>query len=253
VGGRLASAARIEVFEALDSTSLEAKRRAHSGSRGPVWIVALEQTAGYGRRGSQWEQRIGDIAATFLFEERAPSDSVAQLAFVAALAVAETIAAFAAAPLSLKWPNDVLANGGKISGILLELIDAKPASLIALGIGVNIVSKPQGVQHPTARLLDFAAHAPTPADFVERLDACFGGWRKRWLAQGFAPIRSAWLERAAGLGKTIRVQLPQEIVEGTFVDLDQGGALVLDCAGERRLISAGSILPSNLAGPTCMR
>lgn len=243
MSGRLTSGARLEIFETLDSTSLEARRRAQSGARGPLWLVALEQTAGYGRRGGAWEQRVGDVAATFLFEERAAPGSLAQLAFVGALAVGDAIAAFGVAPLSLKWPNDVLAGGGKIAGILLELLKADGASLISLGAGVNIVSKPEGVQYPAARLLDFVEAAPAPEAFVQRLDAAFEGWRARWRRAGFAPIRAAWLDRAAGLGEFLRVQLPAGTTEGRFLDLDQSGALVLDCGGERRLISAGAVLP----------
>ncbi len=242
----LASGARVEVFDQLDSTSMEAKRRAAAGDAGPLWLVALRQTSGYGRRGSAWVQREGDVAATFLFRPAAAAEILPQLSFVAGLAVVDAIARLApGADLSLKWPNDVLAGGGKIAGMLLELIGTPPSPpLIALGIGVNILSAPEGLDYPSARLIDFAAPPPHPLAFVETLDETLSAWRRRWQKQGFADIRAEWLSRAMGVGRRIRVRLPGEVVEGDFKDLDLAGALILDCDGERRTIAAGAVLPA---------
>jgi BirA family biotin operon repressor/biotin-[acetyl-CoA-carboxylase] ligase len=246
VNGQLPSAARIEIFESLDSTSREARRRADAGERGPVWFVAIEQTAGYGRRGSAWQQTPGDFAGTLLFEEAALAETIGELSFVAGLAVAEALERLApGGPLQLKWPNDVLADGAKISGVLLELVESGAASLIALGIGVNIVSKPEGVDYPTARLLDRlgAAPAPAPAEVAAALDTAFAAWRATWRRSGFAPVRAAWLARAAGLGAQIRVRLENATVTGVFQDLDPSGALVLDCDDGPRTVRAGAVLP----------
>ncbi|HBK91323.1 MAG TPA: biotin--[acetyl-CoA-carboxylase] ligase [Parvularcula sp.] len=234
---------RIEVFPTLDSTSLEAKRRAALGEAGPLWIIALKQTAGYGRRGSEWLQEEGDIAATFLFRAQAPAERLPQLSFVAALALTEAIARFAPrAPLALKWPNDVLANGAKLAGLLLELVDAGP--LVALGAGVNIVSAPKGVAYPTARLIDFMREPPpAPRAFVEALDETFEFRRRQWANEGFAPIRADWLDRAAGRGQRLRVNTPAGAVEGVFEDLDLSGALILNSDGERRAVAAGAVAP----------
>lgn len=244
----LASGAALALFESLDSTSREAARRAAGGERGPLWIIALEQTSGYGRRGAEWTSGAGDVAATLLFEPKAPTESLGQLSFIAALAVADVVSALAPrAAIKLKWPNDVLADGGKIAGILLELIEgrAKAPPLVALGVGINVVAKPDGVQYPTARLLDFAGEAPSAIDVVEALDAALDQWRGLWIREGFGPIRAAFLERAARLGERIRVQLPQETAEGVFRDIDPSGALVLECDGVERRISAGAILRTN--------
>lgn len=240
----LPSGARIEIFRSLDSTSLEAKRRAAAGEAGPLWLVALKQTSGYGRRGAEWLQEEGDVAATLLFRPEAPAETLPQLSFVAALAVFDAIRRAAPkATLTLKWPNDVLAGGGKIAGLLLELIGSAP-SLVVLGVGVNIVSAPTGLDYPTARLIDFASPPPLPRDFVERLDETFDAWRQRWEKEGFAPVRAEWLARAEGRGGKVRVRLPEEIVEGVFEDLDLGGALILNCDGVRRMIAAGAVLPA---------
>ncbi|OFX04294.1 MAG: biotin--[acetyl-CoA-carboxylase] ligase [Alphaproteobacteria bacterium RIFCSPHIGHO2_12_FULL_63_12] len=242
----LASGARLEIFETLDSTSLEARRRAATGAGGPLWIAALYQSAGYGRRGSQWRQQNGDVAATFMFRPEAPVERLPELSFVAAVAVLDAIRRFApSAPLSLKWPNDILADGKKIAGLLLELAGAPGAPVVTLGVGVNIVSAPQGLDYPTARLLDFAPAPPHPRAFVETLDEVFDAQRKVWLQDGFAAIRSQWLGRAAHKGERIRVKLPAETIEGVFTDLDLSGALILDCDGVRRTIAAGAVLPAS--------
>lgn len=234
---------RIEVIETLDSTSLEAKRRAALGEGGPLWILALKQTSGYGRRGSEWMQEEGDIAATFLLRAEAPPERLPELSFVAALAVADAVRRFAPrAPLAFKWPNDLLASGAKIAGLLLELVGAQ--TLVALGCGVNVVSAPKGLAYPSARLLDFMdVPPPAPRQFVEALDETFDFRRRQWMEQGFGPIRAEWLGRAAGLGLPMRVETPACVVEGVFEDLDLSGALVLSSKGERRLIAAGAVLP----------
>ncbi len=241
----LSSGARIEVFDTIDSTSLEAKRRINSGFEGPLWLVAHNQTSGYGRRGSEWRQQEGDVATTFLFSPGAAPEQLPQLSFVAALAVSDAIQRFAPkARLSLKWPNDILAGEGKIAGLLLELLGTPSSPLVALGVGVNIVSAPKGLGYPAARLIDLSSSPPpVPYAFVETLDQTFDAWRKEWSQHGFAPVRAEWLRRAARLGERIKVRLPAEVVEGVFMDLDIAGALILDCDGVRRTISAGAVLP----------
>ncbi len=242
----LPSGAALEVFASLDSTSLEARRRIEAGRRHPVFIVALEQTSGYGRRGTAWTQGAGDFAGTLIFEERTPRDRIGQLSFVAGLAVAETVSRFApkAEPM-LKWPNDVLAGGGKIAGVLLELFESgERKAVVGLGVGLNIVSRPDLADYPAARLIDHlgGAPAPTPSEIAPVLDGAFERWRRTWRDEGFAPVRAAWLEKAARLGESVRVRLPDGDISGVFKDLDPSGALVLDCDGTRRLIAAGAIL-----------
>ncbi|GAB4528301.1 MAG: biotin--[acetyl-CoA-carboxylase] ligase [Amphiplicatus sp.] len=243
MAGRLPSGAALEVFETLDSTNLEARRRAAAGGRGPLWLVALEQTAGYGRRGAVWVQAPGDFAGTLVFDARAPGERLGELSFVAGLAVLDAAESFAPrAALALKWPNDLLAGEGKLAGVLLELL--APPSLVALGVGVNIVSRPEAAAYPTARLLDLmdGAAAPSPQDFAAALDAALERRLTVWREEGFAPVREAWLARAARLGERIAVSLPDGTIAGVFRDLDKTGALILECESGTRTIAAGTIL-----------
>lgn len=242
----LASGARLEVFERLDSTSLEARRRVAAGRRDAVFLVALEQTSGYGRRGAAWLQRTGDFAGTLVFAETAPVETLGQISFVAGLAVAQAILDGApGADVRLKWPNDVLLDGGKAAGLLIELLDAAPGrSLLALGVGVNIVSRPDHLDYPTARLLDLpGVRPPAPDAFARLLDARFDAWRRRWRMEGFAPVRLAWLALCAHMGARMTVRLPLETVSGAFRDLDADGALVIDRNGSPFRIAAGAVLP----------
>jgi birA, biotin-[acetyl-CoA-carboxylase] ligase region len=234
---------RIEVFDALDSTNEEAKRRAQTGEAGPLWIVARAQTAGRGRRGRAWTSAEGNLFTTGLFRLDASPGRAAQLSFAAALAVGDVAASVVPAELvKLKWPNDVLIDGRKISGILLESGAHPDGGLwLAVGIGINLAHHPNDSERPAT---DLAAHggSVTAEQAVEQLAARFEHWRSVWAQQGFAPIRQAWLARAWGLGERCTARLDGETLEGVFADLAEDGSLTLDLNdGRRRLVSAGDV------------
>lgn len=235
---RFPSGAGVELFDSLDSTSLEAKRWASKGEAGPRWFIALTQTAGYGRRGREWEQRAGDFAGTLLFTPEEPADMLGQVSFIVALALASSFdELMSEARTSLKWPNDLLIDGKKAAGILLESADRR----LLVGIGVNIVNAPQGVAYPTARLLDHTTSPPSPEHLAARIDDHF--WRLMWLwrERGFMAIRDLWLARAAGVGENILVRLPNEDISGFFETINDTGALILRSEAGKRTISAGEV------------
>ncbi|WP_411816036.1 biotin--[acetyl-CoA-carboxylase] ligase [Hyphococcus sp. DH-69] len=235
---RLPSGTAIELYESLDSTSLEAKRRAERGVAEPRWIVALAQTAGYGRRGRQWEQSIGDFAGTLLFAPEGASDNLGQLSFIVALALAQSLDEYLHEDqIRLKWPNDVMLNGAKCAGILLENL----GQYLAIGIGVNLVNAPKGLAYPTTRLLDFIKDVPTPDSFCARLDHHFWALYRIWRQAGFGEIKERWLERAIGIGTEITVRLPNETLSGIFEGLDDSGALILRSDLGKRMITAGEV------------
>ncbi len=223
-------------YGSIDSTNEEAKRLARAGTQGPLWIVAAEQTAGRGRRGREWVSQEGNLFATLLID--APANAH-QLCFVAGLAVAETIEALApASKPTLKWPNDVLLQGRKTAGILLE----QQGDALAIGIGINLAQHPEKTEFPAISLKAAAGTAPTPDAVLPRLASGWCAWYEVWRAQGFAPIREAWLARAAGLGETIRARLLDGEVVGVFEDLDPDGALLLrEAGGSLRRITAADV------------
>src|SRR5436190_23655448 len=113
--------APVEVFAEIDSTILEARRRAERGDVKPVWLVAKRQTAGRGRRGRAWSSFEGNLLATQLFTTRQPPSKIALLGFATGVSLAETIEAIiGSGRATLKWPNDVFIDGAKAAGIMLD-------------------------------------------------------------------------------------------------------------------------------------
>ncbi|MFP4519374.1 MAG: biotin--[acetyl-CoA-carboxylase] ligase [Oceanicaulis sp.] len=234
---------RIEVFQELDSTNEEAKRRALAGEAGPLWIVAKTQSAGRGRRGRAWTSVGGNLFTTGLYRLNATPAEAANLSFAAALAVGDLACAHLDADLvRLKWPNDVLVAGRKVSGILLESgAHAEGGLWLAVGIGVNLAHHPADAERPAT---DFSVHGAqvTPEQAVETLSRRFEHWRLKWAQDGFTRLREAWLARAWGLGERCTVRLDGETLEGVFADLHEDGSLRLDLpGGARRFISAGDV------------
>ena len=222
----------------IDSTNEEARRRAEAGEPGPLWITAARQTAGRGRRGRTWQMAEGNLAATLLL--RCGGDA-AQLSFVAALAVADLAAHFApAANIAVKWPNDVLADGRKLAGILLEA-GQHPAPWIAIGMGVNLTAFPPGTEFPATAIAALGVVPPSPDAALAVLMDRFAHWHHRWREEGFAPLRAAWLARAQGLGNPIRARLPHEERRGLFEGIDASGALLLREGAGVTAIQAGEV------------
>ncbi len=222
----------------LDSTNSEARRLAEAGEAGPVWITADNQTAGRGRRGRVWQTDAGNLAATLLLRPDAAPSVTGQLSFVAALAAAEMAAHFAPkTSITVKWPNDVLADGRKLAGILLE---AGPGWL-AVGIGVNLAAAPEGTAFPATSLAQLGLAPPSPDDALCVLAARFAHWYGVWMNQGFDTVRTAWLARAGGLGGRITARLAQETRQGVFEGIDGTGALLLNDGAQVRAIAAGEV------------
>lgn len=241
--------ADIRRFGEIDSTNEEARRLGDAGTQGPVWIVAERQTAGRGRRGRAWQSPSGNFMGTLYLTPRCGPREAGELSFVAALAVHDAVASLLPPPLRpdlrLKWPNDLLHGRAKLAGILLESSGVAGAEVawVAIGMGVNLATHPEGMEYPATSLAAMGAGSVTPEDALSALDASFTHWLGVWRGQhGFAAIREAWLKRAEGIGAAVTVRLYSETLEGTFEGLAPDGALQLRLAGgEFRLISAGDV------------
>jgi BirA family biotin operon repressor/biotin-[acetyl-CoA-carboxylase] ligase len=230
---------RIKRYATLDSTNEEARRLGGAGEKGPLWIVAERQTGGRGRRGRTWLSEPGNLFATLLLTDTLPPERRAELSFAAALATADCAAAYAA-PVTLKWPNDVLLSGRKLGGILLE--SAAAGEFLVVGIGLNLTSFPPDTEFPAISIAATVTRVPTPAQALNRLTAAWDRWFAIWRKSGFAPLREAWLARASGLGDKIVARLGETEMRGTFEDLDQDGALLLRRAdGTLARIHAGEV------------
>lgn len=237
---------RVLAFDSLPSTMDECRRQATEGAPEGLLVWAGEQTAGRGRRGRSFASPRGNLYLSLLLRPDRPAAEGAQLGFVAAVALADAVAALlpdGARRVQLKWPNDLLIDRAKASGILLEGQPGAGGRLdwLILGIGVNVASHPRNTPYPATSLAT-AGSVARAADLLATLADSFVLWHETWRARGFAPIRTAWLGRAAGLGEAIRVNLAQESVEGRFADLDETGILWIELpGGGRRAIAAGDI------------
>jgi BirA family transcriptional regulator, biotin operon repressor / biotin---[acetyl-CoA-carboxylase] ligase len=242
----LTATVRIIWHDELRSTQDEARRLASLGETGPIWIAARRQTAGRGRRGRAWTGIEGNLFATGLFSLEQTPVEAANLSFAAALAVAETVDGWVdPAAVQLKWPNDVLIHWVKTSGILLESWQGDGRLCLLVGIGINLAAAPEDTERPAtclARHLPKGIAVPEPGVAMLRLAERFELWLNLWRAEGFAPVRAAWLQRAAGVGAGITARLPLEEIAGRFRGLDQTGALELEIeTGAVRTITAGDV------------
>jgi BirA family biotin operon repressor/biotin-[acetyl-CoA-carboxylase] ligase len=231
-------------FDSLDSTMDEARRRAAAGVPSPLWIWTRRQTAGRGRRGRVWRSGEGNLLCTLLLRPGRSAAEGALLSFVSAVALGDALTPFCpGVPLSLKWPNDLLLGGRKVAGILLESESMPEGDLswLAIGIGVNLAEHPDDAEIPATSLAGQGLLPPAPAAMLSAVARHMAAWLGRWRAEGFAPVREAWLSRAARLGERIRVRIGTEALEGVFHGLDAEGCLMLDCADGRRRISAGDV------------
>lgn len=235
--------AGLKDFAELDSTNEEARRLAVAGEQGPLWITTARQTAGRGRRGREWKSPAGNLAATLLIRPARAKAEWPQLSFVAAIAVADMAASLApSATIAVKWPNDVLAEGRKLAGILLESVLLKTGGeALAVGIGVNLNAHPSDTEFPAISLAALGEKPPSPESAMARLAPGFAGWYDLWDSAGFAPIRDAWLARAAGLGQRIRARLADQERAGVFEGIDAEGALLLNEGNRTRAIAAGEV------------
>lgn len=232
------------------STNDEAHRLAARGAPEGTLVWADSQDAGRGRRGRLWRSPPGNLYISVVLRPAVPLARFGQLGFAAALAIAETAAGVlpSQADIRCKWPNDVLIGGRKVAGLLLEAEAGgeQTAAWLVLGVGINVASHPSETDFPATSLAaedGQAAVAAVLAGFAGR----FLAWYETWRVAGFAPLRQAWLGRAAGLGAAIQVRLESGMLDGVFGGLDEDGALLLHSPEPRgegtaiRRISAGDV------------
>ena len=219
----------------------------------PTWITARSQSAGRGRRGRGWESPEGNLYASLLFRPQASAAEAPQLSLVAALAlwdVARALVPLERGEVALKWPNDVLVDGAKLAGILLETMpspsgsSSDEAGWVAVGFGVNLLHCPSDTPYPAASLRALGVSVS-----ARRMLALLA-WRMRarlqaWACgRGFAAVRSAWMRRAYGLGSLVRAGLGPGggTVTGVFLGLDSSGGLRLALPeGGECSIAAGDV------------
>jgi len=225
-------------LESVGSTNDEASRLADAGAPEGTVVWAREQSGGRGRRGRNWASPVGNLYSSTILRPDCAAPRAAELGFVAALAVGDLVPAGRA--VRLKWPNDVLVDGGKVAGILLESAIGQDGLVehVVAGIGINVSFAPQlpEMRYPGAAL------GGTVEAALEGLTRALSLRLVQWRRDGFETVRAAWLAQAGPLGAEVDVRLGEELVRGQFAGLDREGALLLETSAGPRKIVSGELL-----------
>ena len=237
-----------QVLDTVDSTNAHALRMAPE-LRGPMWFLGLTQTAGRGRRARPWVSPRGNFYGTLLLHPQEAPETVALRSFAAALALRDAFVDITGLPdsFALKWPNDVLLNGAKVAGILLESSGAGGrVDHLAIGIGVNLIAHPdpsliEAGAVPAVSLLSETGLRITPEAFLEALAPAYARREAQFQSGGFAPLRADWLAHAARLGETIRARTGKDSREGVSEGIDAQGNLILRAPQGKLAIPAAEV------------
>ena len=250
---------RLRGYDSIGSTNAEALAAAAAGDPGGIWFAARQQTAGRGRRGRQWINPHGNLAATLLIIPESDPTSAATLGFVAGVSLNRALSAIlpdgmvkigidgadglGGGRIALKWPNDVLADGAKLAGILLEASKLPSGrQAVAIGIGVNVVAAPEGLPYPATSLAALGASRTAEDVFDALSDAwvdTFGMWND---GRGIGDVLTHWRASAAGIGAPVAVQQDGDVLRGIFETIDDDGRLIIRADDNRRIaITAGDV------------
>jgi BirA family biotin operon repressor/biotin-[acetyl-CoA-carboxylase] ligase len=232
---------RVQVLGTTPSTQDVVRGLAETGEAEGLAVQSLQQTKGKGRHGNDWVSPMGNLYLSVLLRPSCRADKAAQMAFVVALALSEAMDEVIedGHVKTLKWPNDILIDGKKVSGILLETKLDKRARVdyLIIGTGVNIFAPPEGAEG-LDRIKKERLAVNTFRDlYLQKLRTHYILWQDK----GFAPVREAWLKQAHGLGKTMKIRLPEIAYEGVFNGIDESGALIATVDGERKIFTAGDV------------
>jgi BirA family biotin operon repressor/biotin-[acetyl-CoA-carboxylase] ligase len=233
----------------VDSTNAEAMRLSAAGDQGPLWIWSDRQLQGRGRQGRSWISEAGNLYATLLLTLEMPAAAAGSLSVAVSLAVLGVLRRFIAseARLELKWPNDVLIDGRKAAGILVESTIRDKGMAFAIGCGLNLQSAPSGTRYGAVAL---AAHGVKvePGEALESLAEEVDQLLRRWNAgRGFRDLRSEWLQCARGLGGVVSVAVGSRAIEGYFEGLSDTGGLLLRNQSGLQELHAGEVIQSDMA------
>ena len=248
---------RLVSLDAVDSTNAELRRLSEAGGGGlpspgygleGLTVSAATQTAGRGRRGRAWGSPRGNLSVSILVDVGGPRGNAGELSFVAGVALHDALTALAPGlGLALKWPNDLLLDGQKLAGILLETVFPAGApqghGAVIIGTGVNLADVPDlGALYPVTAL---SRHGVSilPETLLTVYAEALASWLDRWRRQGFTAVRAAWLAAAHGVGGPVVARLAGgEEIPGTFEALNEDGALWLRTVdGTLRPILAGDV------------
>ncbi len=231
---------RLRIHESLPSTQSLTTELAERGEPAGLAVLARRQTAGRGRAGRAWQSTAGNLHLSVLLRPGGPARDVAGYALLGAVALHEAALHHAPGrPLMLKWPNDLMEGEAKLAGILSEaaLDERGGIAHLVFGIGVNLAHTPAVEGRAVAALGPIP-----PEDFAETLLARIAHWQNRRLAEGFAPIRTAWMERGPERGTVLTLRRGDNPVSGRYEGLAEDGGLLLATGGRLHAFHAGEVM-----------
>jgi BirA family biotin operon repressor/biotin-[acetyl-CoA-carboxylase] ligase len=240
---------RLEAHDELGSTSDLVRARAEAGEPEGLAVLARRQTSARGTRGRAWSTPAGNLALSMLLRPRLPLRDAARLSLLCGAALAEAVAEILppGTRLALKWPNDLMLNGNKLSGILLESQGDgqgdgnRGIAWVIPGIGVNLAHAPILPDRVAACLAEHIP-PPDPEAFAPRLLARLAHWYAVLHAEGFAPVLQAWLAHAQPAGSKMNLKLGSDVLQGIFAGLDADGSLLMTVDGTTRRFATGEVL-----------
>ena len=247
---------RLTVYPSLPSTSALCCARAADGEPEGLAVLALRQTAGRGSRGRTWSSPPGNLSLSVILRPDTPAAQAGQWALLAGVATADGLAGFLpdASALALKWPNDILLQGRKLGGILVESSAGEGGRIdwLVIGFGANLAAAPVLPDRPGVAALAEAGAAPTPeaaaAAILDRLDH----WRRVWRQDGFDAVRMAWMQFTQPIGTRLHLRLRHGDVQGQFAGLTDDGGLLLQTAEGLRAYATGEVLLGDANGPASL-
>jgi len=214
----------IETIEHTGSTNSDLLTRAKQGAPEGLWLRAISQGQGRGRNLRDWVSPIGNVYTSTIIRLRVDDPPATTLAFVAALALYDSINHYLKIDdVMIKWPNDILVGTAKICGILLERSD----DAVIMGTGVNLVNSPKNIDRKAVSIAELGVDAPDADDFMKTLTGNFARWLAIWRNKGFSYIREHWMQNAHPLGQKVTYKEYDTDINGLFAGLDDDGACLL--------------------------
>jgi BirA family biotin operon repressor/biotin-[acetyl-CoA-carboxylase] ligase len=217
---------------------------AADGAEDLTLLWSKEQTKGRGRRERDWISKPGNLYSTFILRPNKRADELSQASFIPPLAIVNMVATIDdTIDVGFKWPNDVLLNGRKIAGILLEAgpIENGRCDWIVAGCGVNLAHYPPDTRYPAGSIAEEIGRDVAVEAALSAYAEAFLKWYQIWLGSGFDQLRTEWLARAHGMGDHLQIDTGAEVVSGNFAGLGDTGELLLKVKDDIRSISAGDV------------
>lgn len=238
--GPLAPRFDVDLLAECDSTNARLLARAEAGAPSGSVMVAERQTAGRGRMGRQWHSEVCASLTFSLLWRLPPGAALGGLSLAVGVAIAETLRDLGIDQVALKWPNDILRDGRKLGGVLIELVSGASASpaTVVIGIGLNR-HLPAGLPDDVRRTAAAMDGDPDPNTLLARLLVSLHGVLSEFATSGFAGLRQRWLALNAHAGAPVRIiSAFAAPLDGRCLGVDADGALLLECAtGVQRVIS----------------